>query len=82
MPDFIPASDYWWRYFIYGALFHFAAVTPLIKTDRHANLLRTAGYVLGAVPVLLREGVLPALWMIILLYGWTISLQYVKRMFR
>lgn len=82
MQDFIPSSDYWWRYFIYGALFHLAALTPACKTERHATAFRVAGYAIGAVPVLLREGILPAILMLAFLYGFTFAAQYVKSMFK
>ncbi len=82
MQDFIPSSDYWWRYFIYGALFHLAALTPACKTERHATAFRVAGYAIGAVPVLLREGILPAILMLAFLYGFTFAAQYVKSIFR
>lgn len=82
MSEIISFSDYWWRYFIYGALFHIAAVTPACKTERHATAFRVSGYVIGAIPVLLREGVLPAVLMLVLLYGFTFALRYVKGMFK
>jgi hypothetical protein len=82
MEAFLPSSDLWWRYFIYGALFHIAAVTPACKTERHATAFRVVGYAVGAVPVLLRLGVLPAVLMLVFLYGFTFAVRYIKSMFK
>lgn len=81
MPEITFISDYWWRYFIYGALFHIAAVTPACKTERHATAFRVAGYGIGAIPVLLREGVLPAVLMLVFLYGFSFAINYFKGFF-
>lgn len=82
MQDLFPSSDLWWRYFIYGALFHIAAVTPACRNEKYANAFRLAGYAIGALPVLLRMGVLPAVLMLAGLYGFTFSLKYVINIFK
>ena len=79
--DIIPASDYWWRYFIYGGLCHFLAVTPLAKTDRHAELLRFFGYAVAVIPVFLREGIIPSVLMVVALYALTLAMRYFKSTF-
>lgn len=81
MFEIIPSSDYWWRYFIYGGIFHFLALTPACKTDRHAEILRFFGYAFAVIPVFLHEGFLSAVWMLAFLYGLTLSLRYVKEIF-
>ncbi|MDR3561711.1 MAG: hypothetical protein P4N41_13795 [Negativicutes bacterium] len=80
--ELLPSSDFWWRYFIYGALFHFVAITPFCKTDQQAGLFRFAGTAVGVLPVLLREGLLNALLMAAFLYGWTMALKFVKSIFK
>ncbi len=80
--DLLPASDYWWRYFIYGALFHFVAVTPLCKTEQQAGLIRFGGTAIGVIPVLLREGLVSAVLMAAFLYGWTMALKYFKSIWK
>jgi len=82
MQDRLPASAYWWRYFIYGALFHIAALTPACRSEKYANAFRLAGYAVGGLPVLLREGVIAAVWMLVLLYGLTFALKYLKNIFK
>lgn len=81
MTDILPASDIWWRYFIYGALLHLAAATPLAKNDRQAEIIRFAGYALGVIPILFREGFIAGVWMVAFLYGWSLSIKYIKGMF-
>lgn len=76
--DLLPASDYWWRYFIYGALFHFAAITPLCKTEQWAGMFRFGGTALAVIPVFMREGFVSALVLAACLYGWTLALKFFK----
>jgi hypothetical protein len=49
------------------------------KTERHA--FRVIGYGIGAAPVLLRLGVLPAVAMLVFLYGFTFAVRYIQSMF-
>lgn len=79
--DILPTSDLWWRYLIYGALFHIVAVTPACRSEKYANAFRLAGYGIAAVPVLLRLGLLPALLMLACLYGFTFALKYFTSFF-
>jgi hypothetical protein len=81
MDAFLPASDYWWRQFMFGAVLHFIAVTPVVKTDKHAEIFRFGGYSLGVVPVFLREGIFPAIVMLLCLYGFSFALKYFKGFF-
>jgi len=80
--DIVSASDFWWRYFIYGALFHFVAVTPFCKTELQTGLFRFAGTAIGVLPVLLREGLVSAVMMAAFLYGWTMALKFIKSMLK
>lgn len=82
MQDLLPTSDYWWRYFIYGALFHIAAITPACRSEKYANAFLLSGYAVGAVPVLLRMGVIPAVLMLACLYGLSFALKYFKTFFK
>jgi hypothetical protein len=81
MTDLIPQSDLWWRYFIYGGLFHLAAATKICKTPQQANLFRFAGYAIAVIPAFIYEGLFNALWMLAFLYGWTIAIKLIKNMF-
>lgn len=79
--DIIPASDYWWRYFIFGGVFHLVAITPFCKTEQQAGLFRFAGTAVGVIPILLHEGLWSAVLMAAFLYGLTLALKFFKSMF-